>query len=251
MLALFAGYFDSGGRKRKASSLTKNSTSASGGGNKPATFLSGQPHTMRVALLTISDRAHAGVYPDLSGPEMRRQLAEFPEDVSCWPSNLACTVTASAIVPDDVDLIRQQVLQWTGAGERGIVSSDEGTDVVDVVLTSGGTGFGVRDLTPEALRPILHREAPGTRFIYSIGGISFSYGWFLGVAQALLNEGLKHTPLAVLSRPIAGTIHRTFICTLPGSVKAVKENMQALRPLLPRIVELLVSGADSGSLHMG
>lgn len=68
---------------------------------------------------------------------------------------------------------------------------------VDLVLTSGGTGFGVRDFTPEAIRPILHREAPG-------------------VAQALLNEGLKHTPLAVLSRPVVGTRHATLVCTLPG-----------------------------------
>jgi gephyrin len=68
---------------------------------------------------------------------------------------------------------------------------------VDLVLTSGGTGFGVRDFTPEAIRPLLHREAPG-------------------VAQALLNEGLKHTPLAVLSRPVVGTRNASLICTLPG-----------------------------------
>lgn len=68
---------------------------------------------------------------------------------------------------------------------------------LDLILTSGGTGFGRRDLTPEAIRPLLHREAPG-------------------VAQALLAEGLKHTPLAVMSRPVAGTRGNTFICTLPG-----------------------------------
>ena len=68
---------------------------------------------------------------------------------------------------------------------------------VDFVLTTGGTGFGRRDLTPEAVTVLLHRHAPG-------------------VAQALLNEGLKHTPLAVLSRPVVGTRGNTFICTLPG-----------------------------------
>jgi gephyrin len=68
---------------------------------------------------------------------------------------------------------------------------------VDLLLTSGGTGFGIRDGTPEAVRPLLHREAPG-------------------IAQALLNEGLKFTPLAVMSRPVVGTRHSTFIATLPG-----------------------------------
>jgi gephyrin len=69
-----------------------------------------------------------------------------------------------------------------------------------------------------------------------------------GVAQALLNEGLKHTPLAVLSRPVTGTRNDTFIATLPGSVKAVRENIVALGPLLPRIMELIASG-DCGGKH--
>lgn len=73
----------------------------------------------------------------------------------------------------------------------------DNSERVDLLLTSGGTGFGLRDLTPEAIRPLLHREAPG-------------------VAQALLNEGLKHTPLAVLSRPVVGTRHTSLVCTLPG-----------------------------------
>ena len=94
---------------------------------------------------------------------------------------------------------------------------------VDVILTSGGTGFSDRDFTPEAIRPLFHREAPI-------------------IAQVLVNEGLKFTPLAAMSRPVAGVRHKTFICTLPGSVKAVKENITALKPLLPRIVELLVLG---------
>ena len=83
---------------------------------------------------------------------------------------------------------------------RGVVTEwcdPASSDRVDLVLTSGGTGFGVRDLTPEAIRSVLHREAPG-------------------VAQALLNEGLKHTPLAVLSRPVVGTRHDSLVCTLPG-----------------------------------
>ena len=96
--------------------------------------------------------------------------------------------------------------------------------LADVSLTSGGTGFGPRDRTPEAVRAILDREAPG-------------------VAQGLVAEGLKHTPLAVLSRPVVGTRGRVLIATLPGSVKAVRENIVALQPLLPRIVQLLRSGS--------
>lgn len=109
---------------------------------------------------------------------------------------------------DFIESIQAKVIEWA--------------DVLhlDLILTSGGTGFGRRDRTPEAIRPLLHREAPG-------------------VAQALLAEGLKHTPLAVLSRPVVGTRGNTLICTLPGSVKAVKENFQALKVILPRIMELL------------
>ena len=68
---------------------------------------------------------------------------------------------------------------------------------MDLILTSGGTGFGPRDHTPETIRPLLHREAAG-------------------IAQALLSEGLKYTPLAVMSRPVVGTRNSTFIATLPG-----------------------------------
>jgi gephyrin len=87
-----------------------------------------------------------------------------------------------------------------------------------------GTGFGLRDLTPEAIAPLLQRQAPG-------------------VVHAMYEAGLKHTPLAVLSRPVAGTRGATLIVTLPGSVKAVTENMTALVPLLPRIVNLLQGNA--------
>lgn len=169
--------------------------------------------SIRVGLLTVSDRASSGVYEDLSGPAMARLLDEMassrtPEGVA-YP--LTFTVTQRAVVPDSVPAIQQVVTAWCEPGS--------GTQV-DVLLTSGGTGFGSRDYTPEALKGVLHREAPG-------------------IAQALLAEGLRHTPLALLSRPVAGTRHSTFIASLPGSVKAVKENMAALRPLLPRVCELL------------
>ena len=98
---------------------------------------------------------------------------------------------------------------------------------VDLILTSGGTGFGARDFTPEAIRPLFHREAPA-------------------IAQALIQEGLKHTPLALLSRPVVGVRNETLIATLPGSVKAVRENIVVLTPLLPRIMELLIKNTCGG-----
>jgi molybdenum cofactor synthesis domain-containing protein len=192
----------------------------------------GRAYCIRVALLTISDRvwrqnssvftklycnslacqASQGMYADLSGPEMALQMSEMCSDEG-WPVTLTHSVVASALVPDEAYLISERVREWCDSGR------------VDLVLTSGGTGFGLRDVTPEAVRPLLQREAPG-------------------VAGALLAEGLRHTPLAVLSRPVVGTRGATLVVTLPGSVKAVRENMAALRPLLPRIIELLVEGVS-------
>ncbi|CAM9193389.1 unnamed protein product [Scytosiphon promiscuus] len=160
---------------------------------------------VKACLLTVSDRASQGVYDDLSGPAMRQFLEnkDLPFDV---------TVADTRIVPDEPQEIQAAVKKWC----------DDPS--VDLVLTSGGTGFGRRDLTPEAIRPLLHREAPG-------------------VVHAIYQGGLKYTPLAVLSRPVAGTRNNTLVVTLPGSVKAVKENLGSLAPLLPRIVNLLQGNA--------
>lgn len=134
-------------------------------------------------------QAAAGVYEDCSGPEMERQLVIMMED-SSFP--LKFEILSRFIVPDDANAISETIMKWTGKATEGI------NDLrVDLLLTSGGTGFGLRDITPEAIKPLLHREAPG-------------------VAQALLQEGLKHTPLAVLSRPVVGTRNNTLICTFPG-----------------------------------
>jgi gephyrin len=192
------------------SSSSNNNNNNNNKQQRESSALEGKPYKIRTALLTISDRASSGVYEDKSGPAMQQQLELMTTDPA-WPSNLSFSCVASAIVADDIDSIRRFVCEWSDSG-RG----------ADVILTSGGTGFGGRDQTPEAIRPLLHKEAPG-------------------IANALLSEGLKHTALAVLSRPVAGTRNNTFICTLPGSVKAVRENLIALRPLLPRIVELLVT----------
>lgn len=166
-----------------------------------------------VGLLTISDRAHQGVYRDESGPEMEKLLKDMSDDPA-WPVSIR--VACTAVVPDERADITAMVTKW----------SERGQNPVHLILSSGGTGFGPRDITPEAIRPLLHREAPS-------------------VAQALINEGLRHTPLAVLSRPVVGTRFETLICTLPGSVKAIRENLVALKPLLPRIMNLITTGECS------
>jgi gephyrin len=169
---------------------------------------------MRVGILTVSDRASVGTYEDKSGPEIREQLVKMELPF------YAPQFEKYAVVSDEPQLIRQKIIEWIDSSS------------IDLLLTTGGTGFGKRDNTPEAIRPLLHREAPG-------------------IAQALLAEGLKFTPLAVLSRPIAGTRGDCFIATLPGSVKAIKENMRALKPLLPRIMELVISNTCGAHVDTG
>jgi molybdenum cofactor synthesis domain-containing protein len=134
-------------------------------------------------------QASKGEYTDESGPEIVKLLTKASEemkpDTEAFAWTLNANVCLTACVPDDVEAIQRVVTEWIDV--QG----------VDCVLTTGGTGFGRRDITPEAITPLLHRQAPG-------------------VAQALLNEGLQYTPLAVLSRPVVGTRHNTLVATLPG-----------------------------------
>lgn len=158
---------------------------------------------IKAALLTVSDRASSGTYSDLAGPAMATALKAGAESGA-----FSITIVETKIVPDEAKDIEAAIKHWVD------------DLAVDLIITSGGTGFGRRDRTPEAIKPLLDREAPG-------------------VVHAIYQTGLQHTPLAVMSRPVAGTRGNTFIVTLPGSVKAVKENMGALVPLIPNIVRLL------------
>ncbi|KDQ64212.1 hypothetical protein JAAARDRAFT_201596 [Jaapia argillacea MUCL 33604] len=160
---------------------------------------------IRVAILTVSDTASATPSLDVSGPTIRAKLAAESPAFSC---------TDIAIVPDDEVQIRDTVNAWCDSGN------------VDWVITTGGTGFGVRDRTPEALSPLIDRQAPG-------------------LVHLLLSTSLSHTPLASLSRPIAGTIKNTLLITLPGSVKAVKECLAALLTggVVQHAVELIRGGS--------
>jgi molybdopterin adenylyltransferase len=153
---------------------------------------------MRVGILTISDRAHAGVYEDESGPALAELIREhFQTDVDL-----------THIVPDDFMEIKRALEKWCDDAH------------LDLILTTGGTGFAPRDVTPEATRAALEKEAPG-------------------LVQAMIAASLQKTPHAMLSRMAAGIRGRTLIVNLPGSPKAARENFLTILPALPHALELL------------
>jgi molybdenum cofactor synthesis domain-containing protein len=161
---------------------------------------------IRAGILTVSDRGYYGEYRDLSGPVIRQLITQ----------RLGAVVELEAIVPDERLIIAGTLLTW--ADEVGL----------ELVLTTGGTGFAPRDVTPEATRDVVEREAPG-------------------LAEAMRAASLQVTPHAMLSRALAGIRGRTLIINLPGSPKAVRENMEAILPALPHAIELLrgEKGADA------
>lgn len=166
----------------------------------------------RVAVLTVSDTASKDASADQSGPTIIDILKA--RDGYQLASKDGTQDNYYKIVPDEIPQIRTIVKGW--------IDDDDG---VDWVITTGGTGFGVKDQTPEAIQPLLAREASG-------------------LVHLILSSSLQHTPLAALSRPVAGTRKNTLVTTLPGSVKAVKEVLAALfnQDVVGHALELIKGG---------
>jgi molybdenum cofactor synthesis domain-containing protein len=152
---------------------------------------------LRAKIIVLSDAASRGERVDLSGPAVRELL-----ETRGWQ------VAAIEILSDDLDTIRQRLEALTDA------------DDCDAVLTSGGTGVGPRDVTPEATRAVVEKEIPG-------------------LPELMRAEGIKKTRRAALSRGIVGVRKRKLIINLPGSPRGARESMESIMDLLPHVVDLI------------
>jgi molybdenum cofactor synthesis domain-containing protein len=161
---------------------------------------------MNVAILTVSDRSAAGDRDDVSGLLIKERI-----EAQGWQ------VLFYSVVPDEESEIEKFLIQWCDSGE------------VDLILTTGGTGFSPRDITPESTRSVIERDVPG-------------------IPEVLRQEGLKKTAHAMLSRAVAGIRGKTLIINLPGNPKAVKESLPVLLPVLPHAIKLLTGDPDAHEL---
>ena len=161
-----------------------------------------------VAVLTISDRSAHGLRKDLSGPAVVQSIHRL----TGWN----CTKTD--IVSDDVSKISAKLSRW----------ADE--DKINLIITTGGTGMSIRDVTPEATLAVIDKEAPG-------------------LMEAVRAASLSITPYAMLSRAIAGIRGRSLIINLPGNPKAVDEALTVLATALPHAVDLISDHHISSQNH--
>lgn len=150
---------------------------------------------IRTAIITLSDKGSKGEREDESGKIIREMVA-----------SIGASVHSYEILPDELSLIVNTLERLSDSG------------VLDLIITSGGTGVGPRDVTPEATRTVIDRELPG-------------------MAEAMRAESLKKTPRAMISRAIAGIRKQTLIVNLPGSPKAVRENLAVILPALSHAIE--------------
>ena len=163
--------------------------------------------TLRFGILTVSDRSSRGERADLGGPA----LADFV-------TSRGWLASARDIVPDDRERIASALRAWSARGD------------LDVILTTGGTGFAPRDVTPEATRDVIERDAPG-------------------LAEAIRAASLKITPHAMLSRAVSGIRGQTLILNLPGSPKGAVESLQVVADVLEHAVQLLREDSNAEAGH--
>lgn len=163
--------------------------------------------SVRVAVLTLSDRSFRGERPDLSGPALVEQVQQ-----AGW------MLVRQEILPDDRAEIEKTLSAWSDGGD------------LDLILTTGGTGFAPRDVTPEATLAIIDRAAPG-------------------LAEGMRIASLKITPHAMLSRATAGIRKRTLIVNFPGSPKAAVENFAFVKDVIPHAIELLKDSPAAEAGH--
>jgi molybdopterin adenylyltransferase len=154
-----------------------------------------------IGVLTISDSGAKGERQDTSGENIRTLVTQLPGAV----------INAGAIIPDERARIEAVLREW----------SDE--KHLNLIFTTGGTGLAPRDVTPEATRVVIDREAPG-------------------IAEAMRAISIQKTPFGMLSRGVVGMRGRTLIINLPGSPKAVRECLEYILPVLPHAINLLIEG---------
>ena len=162
---------------------------------------------INIGILTLSDRSARGERPDISGPALVEAVQK-----QGWE------VKRQEILPDDALTLRDKLVNWTDRRD------------LDVILTTGGTGFSPRDITPEATLSVVERPAPG-------------------LTEAMRLASMEITPHAMLSRAAAGVRGRTLIVNLPGSPKAAVENLAVIAPVLPHAIELLREDPQAEAGH--
>jgi len=152
---------------------------------------------IRAVVITISDACSLGERKDESGEALVELLIESGAEI-----------VAREILSDDLEPLTQRLISFADQAE------------VNLIITTGGTGFGPRDNTPEATRKAIERDAPG-------------------LAEAMRADSMKHTPMGMISRGVCGIRGNTLIVNLPGSPKAVRESFAVIKPVLPHVVDLL------------